>query len=65
MLHWLPSRRTRPDVPAHRDDQRWYTHTYSDRHAQSHSDGHAQFHSDGNAERNGKLDADTWTVYIV
>jgi hypothetical protein len=65
MLHWLPSGRTRPNVPAHRDDWRCYTHAYSHGHAKSHCDGDAKSYCDGNADFDGNPDPDTGIVYIV
>ena len=67
MLYWLPTRRTRPDVPARRDDRRWWhtdpysdrhTDAYSDRHTHAYTDGDAHSHCDGNAQPHRDSDGD-------
>ena len=81
MLYWLPTRRTRPDVPAYRDNCRRHTHADSDgraksdgdRNANSRCDDNTQPHrdSDGDAQChrhakcNGNPDSGTGSLYII
>ena len=50
MLCWQPTRRTRPNVPSHRDVSWRNTYADSNGHTQSHFDGNAKSHRNDNAK---------------
>ena len=50
MLCWQPTRRTRPSVPACRDNSGCHTHADGDGHAKSHCDRNAKSHRNDNAK---------------
>jgi hypothetical protein len=50
MLCWQPTRRTRPSVPAHRDNSWRHTHADGNGHTKSHFDRNAKSYRDDNAK---------------